>query len=123
MFADLAGYDGLFGEMNVIPEFSTFRVTSHVALRDAVGMITPDRLTAVVRLADRTLHRMGKQPPRIGVAALNPHAGEQGLFGDEEIRIIGPTVERLQSTAFMSAGPSPRTRSSCERSGANLMAW
>lgn len=107
MFADFTGYDGLFGEMNVIPEFSTFRVTSHVALRDVVDMITPDRLTAVVRLAHRTLQRMGKQPPRIGVAALNPHAGEQGLFGDEEIRIIGPTVERLQADRIHVSGPIP----------------
>ena len=107
MFADLTGYDGLFGEMNVIPEFSTFRVTSHVALRDAVDMITPNRVTAVVRLADRTLQRMGKQPPRIGVAALNPHAGEQGLFGDEEIRIIGPTIVRLQAEGIQVTGPVP----------------
>ncbi|MDE2768437.1 MAG: 4-hydroxythreonine-4-phosphate dehydrogenase PdxA [Chloroflexota bacterium] len=107
MFADFAGYDGLFGEMNVIPEFSTFRVTSHVALRDAVDMITPDRLTAVVRLADRTLRSMGKRPARLGVAALNPHAGEQGLFGDEEIRIIRPAVERLQAEGIHATGPIP----------------
>ena len=107
MFADLAGYDGLFGEMNVIPEFSTFRVTSHVALRDAVDMITPDRIATVVRLADRTLRRMGKHPPRLGVAALNPHAGEQGLFGDEEIRIIRPAVERLRAEGLHVAGPIP----------------
>jgi 4-hydroxythreonine-4-phosphate dehydrogenase len=107
MFAELSGYDGLFGEMNVIPEFSTFRVTSHVALRDAVDLITPDRVSAVVRLADRTLRRMGQRPPRIGVAALNPHAGENGLFGDEEIRIIRPTVERLQAEGLQVAGPIP----------------
>lgn len=107
MFADFAGHDGLFGEMNVIPEFSTFRVTSHVALRDAVDMITPGRLTAVVRLADRTLRSMGKHPARLGVAALNPHAGEQGLFGDEEIRIIRPAIERLQAEGVHVAGPVP----------------
>lgn len=107
MFADFAGHDGLFGEMNVIPEFSTFRVTSHVALRDVPDMITPDRLTVVVRLADRTLRSMGKRPARLGVAALNPHAGEQGLFGDEEIRIIRPAVERLQAEGIHVAGPIP----------------
>ena len=107
LFAGLMGYDGPFGEMDVIPQFSTFRVTSHVALRDAVDMITHNRLTTVVRLADRTLRRMGKQPPRIGVAALNPHAGEQGLFGDEEIRIISPAVERLQAEGLCVAGPFP----------------
>ena len=105
MFAKLTGHDGLFGEMNVIPEFSTFRVTSHVALRDVPDLITPDRLTAVVRLAARTLRGMGKHPPRLGVAALNPHAGEQGLFGDEEIRIIRPTIKRLQAEGIQVAGP------------------
>lgn len=107
MFAEFTEYEGLFGEMNVIPEFSTFRVTSHVALRDAVDMITPNRVTAVVRLADRTLRSMGKHPPRLGVAALNPHAGEQGLFGDEEIRIIRPAIERLQAEGIQVAGPIP----------------
>jgi len=107
MFADFAGHDGLFGEMNVIPEFSTFRVTSHVALRDVPDMITPERLTAVVRLADRTLRSMGKRPARLGIAALNPHAGEQGLFGDEEIRIIRPAVERLMAEGIQVAGPIP----------------
>lgn len=107
MFAHLSGHDGLFGEMNVIPEFSTFRVTSHVALRDVPDMITPERLTSVIRLAGRTLRSMGKQSPRLGVAALNPHAGEKGLFGDEEIRIIRPTVERLQADGIQVSGPIP----------------
>lgn len=107
MFADFTGHAGLFGEMNVIPEFSTFRVTSHVALRDVPDLITSDRLTAVVRLADRTLRSMGKRPARLGVAALNPHAGEQGLFGSEEIRVIRPTVERLQAEGIHVAGPIP----------------
>ena len=107
MFAELSGYDGLFGEMNVIPEFSTFRVTSHVALRDAVDLITPDRVRAVVRLADRTLRSLRQRTPRIGVAALNPHAGENGLFGDEEIRIIRPAIERLRAEGLQVAGPIP----------------
>ncbi|MDE2869093.1 MAG: 4-hydroxythreonine-4-phosphate dehydrogenase PdxA [Chloroflexota bacterium] len=107
MFADFTGHDGLFGEMNVIPEFSTFRVTSHVALRDVPDLITPNRLATIVRLAARTLRSMGKQPPRLGVAALNPHAGEQGLFGDEEIRIISPAIERLQAEGIHVAGPIP----------------
>lgn len=107
MFAEFTRCDGLFGEMNVIPEFSTFRVTSHVALRDVPDMITPDRVKAVVRLANRTLRSMGRQSPRLGVAALNPHAGEQGLFGDEEIRIIRPTIERLQAEGLQVAGPIP----------------
>jgi 4-hydroxythreonine-4-phosphate dehydrogenase len=107
MFAKLTGHLGVFGEMNVIPDFSTFRVTSHVALRDAIDMITPERIADVVRLADRTLRAMGRIPPRIGVAALNPHGGENGLFGDEEIRIIRPAVERLRSEGLDASGPIP----------------
>ena len=107
MFARLTGHTGFFGEMNVIPEFSTFRVTSHVALREAVDLITPERISDAVRLADATLRAMGLARPRIGVAALNPHNGENGLFGDEEIRIIRPAVERLHAQGIACAGPIP----------------
>jgi 4-hydroxythreonine-4-phosphate dehydrogenase len=105
MFAKLTGHAGSFGEMNVIPEFATFRVTSHVALRDAVNMITPERVANAVRLAHSTLRAMGHNPPRIGVAALNPHCGENGLFGDEEIRIIRPTLESLAREGIATTGP------------------
>jgi len=107
MFAKLTDHHGFFGEMNVIPEFSTFRVTSHVSLREAVNMITPERITAAVHLADTTLRAMGIAKPRIGVAALNPHGGENGLFGDEEIRIIRPTVEHLRAGGIACVGPIP----------------
>jgi 4-hydroxythreonine-4-phosphate dehydrogenase len=107
MFAALTGHTGFSGEMNVIEEFSTFRVTSHVALREAIAMITPARIEAAVRLADATLRAMGRVPPRIGVAALNPHAGEGGLFGDEEIRIIRPTVEKMRAAGIACEGPIP----------------
>jgi len=105
MFASLTGHSGFFGEMNVIEQFSTFRVTSHVALREAVTMITPERITAAVNLANDTLHAAGKSSPRIGVAALNPHNGENGLFGDEEIRIIRPTVDMLKAGGINCQGP------------------
>ncbi len=105
MFASLLKHNGFFGEMNVIEQFSTFRVTSHVALREAVTMITPERITAAVNLAHDTLTAAGKAHPRIGVAALNPHNGENGLFGDEEIRIIRPTVDRLKAGGIHCSGP------------------
>ena len=105
MFATLTNHTGFFGEMNVIPEFATFRVTSHVALRDAVNMITVDRVENAVRLAHSTLRAMGHNLPRIGVAALNPHCGESGLFGDEEIRIIRPAIEKLGREGIPAAGP------------------
>ena len=104
MFASLTGHEGFFGEMNVIKEFSTFRVTSHVSLRAALDMITPERISAAVGLAHDTLRAAGNAKPRIGVAALNPHNGENGLFGDEEIRVIRPTVEKLRARGIECTG-------------------
>ncbi len=105
MFAALTQHQGFFGEMNVIKEFATFRVTSHVALREAIAMITPERITAAIKLADDTLRAAGIANPRIAVAALNPHSGENGLFGDEEIRIIRPTVETVRASGINCVGP------------------
>ncbi len=105
MFANLTQHDGFFGEMNVIREFSTFRVTSHVALREAVDLVTPERITNAIQLADTTLRATGHAHPRIGVAALNPHNGENGLFGDEEIRIIRPTVDKMRAAGINCTGP------------------
>lgn len=107
MFAKLTGHKGFFGEMNVIEQFSSFRVTSHVALREAVTMIAPERISAAIRLADESLRATGCANPRIGVAALNPHNGENGLFGDEEIRIIRPTVDKLRADGINCEGPIP----------------
>lgn len=107
MFASLTNHSGFFGEMNVIREFSTFRVTSHVALRDALDLITPERIAAAISLADNTLRAAGYPTPRIAVAALNPHGGEGGLFGDEEILIIRPTVEKMRAAGIACEGPIP----------------
>ncbi|MEK6592078.1 MAG: 4-hydroxythreonine-4-phosphate dehydrogenase PdxA [Pseudomonadota bacterium] len=105
MFAKLTDHSGFFGEMNVIKEFSTFRVTSHVALREAVNMITPERIACAITLAHDTLRAAGHAAPRLAVAALNPHNGENGLFGDEEIRIIRPTVEKMRAAGVNCDGP------------------
>lgn len=107
MFAALTEHKGFFGEMNVIKEFATFRVTSHVALRQALDMITPERIHSAIQLADKTLRSTGVVKPRIAVAALNPHGGEAGLFGDEEINIIRPCVESLAASGINCTGPVP----------------
>jgi 4-hydroxy-L-threonine phosphate dehydrogenase PdxA len=107
MFAAWTGHVGYFGEVNIIPQFSTFRVTSHVALRVAVDMVQPDRIEGALTLAHDTLRALGNPAPRIGVAALNPHNGENGLFGDEEIKIIRPTLEKLRAKGLASEGPYP----------------
>jgi 4-phospho-D-threonate 3-dehydrogenase / 4-phospho-D-erythronate 3-dehydrogenase len=105
MFAAWNRHEGFFGEMNVIEQFSTFRVTSHVSLRQALDLVTPERIEAAVKLADASLRAKGVASPRIGVAALNPHNGEGGLFGDEEIRIIRPTVDALRGRGIRCTGP------------------
>jgi len=107
MFAAWTDHVGYFGEVNIIPQFSTFRVTSHVALRKAVDMVQPDRIEGALTLAHDTMRAFGKPSPRIGVAALNPHGGENGLFGDEEINIIRPTLEALRAKGLTSEGPFP----------------
>jgi 4-hydroxythreonine-4-phosphate dehydrogenase len=107
MFAAWTQHRGYYSEMNVIPEFSTFRVTSHISLRKALDLVTPERIEEAIRLAHRTMQAAGIAAPRIGVAALNPHGGEGGLFGDEEIRIIRPTVEKVRATGIDCTGPLP----------------
>ena len=107
MFADWNQHQGYYGEVNIIPLFSTFRVTSHVSLRKAVDLVVPERIRGAVGLAHSVLKGMGKPQPRIGVAALNPHGGEGGLFGDEEITIIAPTLEKLRSEGLATSGPFP----------------
>ncbi|HTN75195.1 MAG TPA: 4-hydroxythreonine-4-phosphate dehydrogenase PdxA [Pirellulaceae bacterium] len=89
-------------------------VTLHTALRKVWDELTEDHILAKAHLADAVtkafLHAQGfpaSERPRIGVCALNPHAGEQGLFGDEEIQIIGPAVERGRAQGLNLTGPLP----------------
>ncbi|MEX2173527.1 MAG: 4-hydroxythreonine-4-phosphate dehydrogenase PdxA [Pirellulaceae bacterium] len=84
-------------------------VTLHVALRDVFAQLLPERIVASARLADAVTRAMlnGERPPRIGVAALNPHGGEQGLFGDEETRTIAPAVAAGRALGLDLVGPIP----------------
>jgi 4-hydroxythreonine-4-phosphate dehydrogenase len=107
MFANWNGHEGYYGEVNLINLFCTFRVTSHVSLRQAVDLVIPERIEGALRLAHETMRGLGKTHPRIGVAALNPHNGEGGLFGSEEIEIIRPTLDRLRAEGLPCEGPFP----------------
>ncbi len=83
-------------------------VTTHVALRALPDALDADRITRSIRLADRAMREFyGLAAPRIGVAALNPHAGEGGLFGEEERRHIGPAVARARRAGIDACGPLP----------------
>ncbi|WP_337174155.1 4-hydroxythreonine-4-phosphate dehydrogenase PdxA [Paludisphaera sp.] len=83
-------------------------VTLHMALRDVFAAITVESVAAKIRLADRALRPLtAGRRPRIAVASLNPHAGEHGLFGDEEITTIGPAVDLTRAEGFHVSGPFP----------------
>ena len=105
MFANLTRHEGFFGEMNVLDNLWMSRVTSHVSLRTALDQITPQRIDDALTLADATMRSAGFTKPRIAVAALNPHAGENGLFGREEIDMIKPAVERGAARGIACQGP------------------
>ncbi|HEX8012460.1 MAG TPA: 4-hydroxythreonine-4-phosphate dehydrogenase PdxA [Casimicrobiaceae bacterium] len=107
LFAHLSGHRGYFGEMNVLDGLWMSRVTSHVSLRTALDQITGERIGEALALADATMRGAGLASPRIAVAALNPHGGENGLFGREEIDIIAPAVAAAAARGIECRGPFP----------------
>ncbi len=80
-------------------------VSTHVALADVPRHLTEPRLREVVKLTADALRRLGIERPRIGVAALNPHGGEGGLFGREDIEITAPALKRLREEGHDVTGP------------------
>jgi 4-hydroxythreonine-4-phosphate dehydrogenase len=108
-FVNAQGHD----EVNVIPHPAgegllwVTRVTSHVPLRDVPKWLTTDRIVRAIRLAHRVAQAAGTPSPRIGVAALNPHAGEEGSIGDEESLVIQPAVETAKEAQVDASGPHP----------------
>jgi 4-hydroxythreonine-4-phosphate dehydrogenase len=82
-------------------------VTLHAALRDVFAMLSPEAIFQKIRLADGVMRPLKGEPPMIGVCALNPHAGESGLFGDEERTLIEPAVAQARAAGFHVKGPYP----------------
>jgi 4-hydroxythreonine-4-phosphate dehydrogenase len=107
LFAHLLGHKGYFSEMNVLDGQWMSRVTSHVPLRVAVEQINHTSIIQAIELVDTTMRRAGIEKPRIAVAALNPHAGENGLFGRDEIDVIAPAVRAAAATGIDCKGPFP----------------
>lgn len=105
--AKYLGFKGYHSEINMLDELITTRVTSHIALKDVVANINQDAVLDAVHLANNTLKSMGMARPRIGVAALNPHAGDAGNFGTEEIDILAPAVKRAREMQLDVDGPWP----------------
>jgi 4-phospho-D-threonate 3-dehydrogenase / 4-phospho-D-erythronate 3-dehydrogenase len=81
-------------------------VSTHCSLRDAIERVRPERVLDVIELTDTTLRRFIPRP-RIAVCGLNPHAGEHGLFGDEDSTQIAPAIESARSAGIDASGPHP----------------
>jgi 4-hydroxythreonine-4-phosphate dehydrogenase len=79
--------------------------TLHRSVREAIALITKDNVARTIRAADAALKRLGIAAPKIGVSGLNPHAGEGGLFGREEIEIIKPAMDQVAAEGISVAGP------------------
>ena len=86
-------------------ELRTVLVTIHQSLRSAIDAVTFDAVLETLRIAHRAACAWGQTAPRIAVAGLNPHAGEGGLFGDEEIRIIAPAIAAARAEGINARGP------------------
>lgn len=106
-FANTLGHTGRTSEFNVLDGLWTGRVTSHIALSAVPELITADAVVETVALLDRALRDAGIEQPRIAVAALNPHAGENGHFGRQEIDEIAPGVQRARDAGAVVDGPFP----------------
>jgi len=105
--AEKLGVTNYISELNTLDGIWTSRVTSHIALRDVADTISEERVNEAVHLIHNTLRRSGLKRPRISVAAINPHAGDGGNFGTEEIDILEPAVKKLAATQMAVDGPWP----------------
>ncbi|MBW4709751.1 4-hydroxythreonine-4-phosphate dehydrogenase PdxA [Roseobacter sp. YSTF-M11] len=101
------GFEGYHSEINVLDDLMTTRVTSHIGLKDVAANIDGPGILRAVELAHDTLVRAGKTRPHVAVAALNPHAGDNGKFGREEIDVIEPAVRICQERQMNVTGPWP----------------
>ncbi|MCX8188414.1 MAG: 4-hydroxythreonine-4-phosphate dehydrogenase PdxA [Nitrososphaeria archaeon] len=94
--------------MLVAGSFRVVHVTTHVSLRNAINLIKRENVLKTIKLAHESLIELfGLEDPKIGVSGLNPHAGEGGLFGDEEINVITPAIQEAASQGIKVSGPYP----------------
>ena len=106
-FEDLLGCHTYTGELNVLDTLWTSRVTSHVALKDVSALLTKEGVADAANLITESLKASGKTAPRIAVCGLNPHNGDNGNYGTEEIDIIEPGVALARSRGIKVDGPFP----------------
>ncbi|WP_175943855.1 4-hydroxythreonine-4-phosphate dehydrogenase PdxA [Caballeronia sp. BCC1704] len=106
-FARQLDYSGAFCEFNVLDELWTSRVTSHIALKGVSERLSEQRIVGAVQLIHDGLERAGVASPRIAVCGFNPHNGDNGAFGREEIDVIAPAVDKARSLGYDARGPFP----------------
>ena len=104
---DAIGSDAPASEFNILGGLWNARVTSHIPLSEVARNISGERILGALALADAALRSAGFDNPRIAVAGLNPHAGDGGNFGREEIDVIAPAVVKAQAKGFNVQGPYP----------------
>jgi 4-hydroxythreonine-4-phosphate dehydrogenase len=98
-------WSGLHGELNVLDDLWTSRVTSHVPIREVSSLINERRVYEAIVLIDSAMRSYGYTRPRIAVSALNPHSGEGGFFGQEERESIAPAIEKAKAQGIDANGP------------------
>lgn len=106
-FAQYLGVTRYFCEFNTLGELWTSRVSSHIPLKNAASFLTQDRIKDAARLIYRSLQAAGVAQPKVAVAAFNPHGGDGGTCGREEIEVIAPACESLRSEGIPVGGPFP----------------
>ncbi len=103
--SEVVGVDGPASEFNILENVWNARVTSHVRLADVAALITTQRVARALRLTDGAMRTAGFAHPRIAVAGLNPHAGDGGNFGREEIDEIAPAIALARQDGIAADGP------------------
>ena len=105
--ADCLGEVGTSAEINTIGRLWTTRVSSHVSIAEVPSLVTKDNVLETIRYFDRELRRFGYRSPKVAVSGLNPHNGDGGMFGREEIDHIGPAVDEARRHGLNVEGPYP----------------
>lgn len=96
-----------YSMMLVSEKLRVIHVTTHVQLRKACDLVKKERVLTVIKLADENAKMLGFKQPRVAVAGLNPHSGENGMFGDEDRKEIVPAVEAAKQLGINASGPIP----------------
>ncbi|MEW6550284.1 MAG: 4-hydroxythreonine-4-phosphate dehydrogenase PdxA [Spirochaetota bacterium] len=105
--AHLFGHTEPFGEINVVGKLWTTRTTSHIPIKDVSQNLSLESIGRAIRLASFSLKKAGLDNPKIALAALNPHGGENGHCGREEIDVIAPAIAAARQAGIDTYGPYP----------------